>query len=62
MWERIHLANLSLAWNARNGARHAPIELANGAPIQQAVAALGYESVPSCVTMFHKTLGTSLGR
>lgn len=36
--------------------------LAAGASIQQAAADLGYESVPSFVTMFRKTLGTSPGR
>ena len=36
--------------------------LADGASIQQAAAGLGYESVPSFVTMFRKTLGTSPGR
>ena len=33
--------------------------LAGGASIQQVAADLGYESVPSFVTMFRKTLGTS---
>lgn len=36
--------------------------LADGASIQQTAADLGYESVPSFVTMFRKTLGTSPGR
>jgi AraC-like DNA-binding protein len=36
--------------------------LAGGASIQQAAADLGYESVPSFVTMFRKALGTSPGR
>jgi AraC-like DNA-binding protein len=36
--------------------------LAGGASIQQVAANLGYESVPSFVTMFRKTLGTSPGR
>lgn len=36
--------------------------LAGGASIQQVAADLGYESVPSFVTMFRKTLGTSPGR
>ena len=36
--------------------------LAGGASIQKAAADLGYESVPSFVTMFRKTLGTSPGR
>jgi AraC-like DNA-binding protein len=37
-------------------------ELAAGASIQRVAADLGYESVPSFVTMFRKTLGTSPGR
>lgn len=36
--------------------------LAGGASIQKAATDLGYESVPSFVTMFRKTLGTSPGR
>jgi len=36
--------------------------LAGGASIQQVAAELGYESVPSFVTMFRKALGTSPGR
>lgn len=36
--------------------------LAGGVSIQQVAADLGYESVPSFVTMFRKTLGTSPGR
>lgn len=36
--------------------------LAGGASIQQVAADLGYESVPSFVTMFRKALGTSPGR
>lgn len=36
--------------------------LACGASIQQVTADLGYESVPSFVTMFRKALGTSPGR
>ncbi|WP_370677317.1 helix-turn-helix transcriptional regulator [Pleomorphomonas sp. PLEO] len=36
--------------------------LAAGTSIQTAAADLGYESVPSFVTMFRKTLGTSPGR
>jgi AraC-like DNA-binding protein len=36
--------------------------LAAGASIQQVVADLGCESVPSFVTMFRKALGTSPGR
>jgi AraC-like DNA-binding protein len=36
--------------------------LAGGASIQQVVGELGYESVPSFVTMFRKVLGTSPGR
>jgi AraC-like DNA-binding protein len=36
--------------------------LAGGASIQQVVVDLGYESTPSFVTMFRKTLGISPGR
>ncbi len=36
--------------------------LAGGASIQQVAGDLGYESVPSFVTMFRKALGTSPGR
>lgn len=36
--------------------------LAGGSTIQQVAAELGYESVPSFVTMFKKALGTSPGR
>jgi AraC-like DNA-binding protein len=36
--------------------------LAGGATIQRVAADLGYESVPSFVTMFRKVLGTSPGR
>jgi AraC-like DNA-binding protein len=36
--------------------------LAGGASIQRVAADLGYESVPSFVTMFRKALGTSPGR
>lgn len=36
--------------------------LADGHSIQRVAAGLGYESVPSFVTMFRKTLGTSPGR
>ncbi|WP_026792306.1 AraC family transcriptional regulator [Pleomorphomonas oryzae] len=36
--------------------------LAAGASLQTVAADLGYESVPSFVTMFRKTLGTSPGR
>lgn len=36
--------------------------MADGASIQQVAADLGYESVPSFVTMFGKALGTSPGR
>ena len=36
--------------------------LAGGASIQQVAADLGYESVPSFLTMFRKALGTSPGR
>jgi AraC-like DNA-binding protein len=36
--------------------------LAGGASIQQVAVDLGYESVPSFVTMFRKALGTSPGR
>lgn len=36
--------------------------LSEGASIKQVASDLGYESVPSFVTMFRKTLGTSPGR
>jgi AraC-like DNA-binding protein len=36
--------------------------LAGGTSIQRVAADLGYESVPSFVTMFRKALGTSPGR
>lgn len=36
--------------------------LAEGVAIQQVAADLGYESVPSFVTMFRKTLGAAPGR
>ncbi len=36
--------------------------MADGATIQQVAADLGYESVPSFVTMFKKAVGTSPGR
>jgi AraC-like DNA-binding protein len=36
--------------------------LAGGGSIQQVAADLGYESAPSFVTMFRKTLGVSPGR
>ena len=36
--------------------------LAAGASIQQVAADLGYESVPSFVTMFRKVLGAAPGR
>ncbi len=36
--------------------------LSGGVSIQQIAADLGYESVPSFVTMFRKVIGTSPGR
>jgi AraC-like DNA-binding protein len=36
--------------------------LGAGASIQQVAADLGYESVPSFITMFREVLGTSPGR
>lgn len=36
--------------------------LAEGVAIQQVAADLGYESVPSFVTMFRKMLGAAPGR
>ena len=36
--------------------------LAGGASLQQVTAELGYQTVPSFVTMFRKTLGASPGR
>lgn len=49
-------------WRQQLGVMLAVKWLAGGASIQQVAADLGYESVPSFVTMFRKTLGTSPGR
>lgn len=49
-------------WRQQLGVMLAVKWLAGGASIQQVAADLGYESVPSFVTMFRKALGTSPGR
>jgi AraC-like DNA-binding protein len=49
-------------WRQQLGVMLAVKWLAGGASIQQVAADLGYESVPSFVTMFRKVLGTSPGR
>jgi len=49
-------------WRQQLGVMLAVQWLAGGASTQQVAADLGYESVPSFVTMFRKTLGTSPGR
>ncbi len=49
-------------WRQQLGVILAVQWLAGGASIQQVAADLGFESVPSFVTMFRKTLGTSPGR
>ncbi|PKR88406.1 AraC family transcriptional regulator [Pleomorphomonas diazotrophica] len=49
-------------WRQRLAVMLAVKWLAGGASIQKVAADLGYESVPSFVTMFRKTLGTSPGR
>lgn len=49
-------------WRRQLGVVLAVQWLAGGASIQQVAADLGYESVPSFVTMFRKALGTSPGR
>ncbi|MET0967693.1 MAG: helix-turn-helix transcriptional regulator [Tardiphaga sp.] len=49
-------------WRPQLGVMLAVQWLAGGASIQQVAADLGYNSVPSFVTMFRKTLGTSPGR
>ncbi len=49
-------------WRQQLGVMLAVKWLASGASIQQVAADLGYESVPSFVTMFRKALGTSPGR
>lgn len=46
-------------WRQQLAVVHAVKWLADGASIQQVAAELGYESVPSFVTMFRKALGTS---
>lgn len=49
-------------WRRQFGVVLAVRWLAGGASIQQVAADLGYESVPSFVTMFRKALGSSPGR
>jgi len=49
-------------WRQQLGVVLAVKWLAGGASIQQVAADLGYESVPSFVTMFRKARGTSPGR
>ena len=49
-------------WRQQLGVVLAVKWLAGGASIKQVAADLGYESVPSFVTMFRKALGTSPGR
>lgn len=49
-------------WRQQLAVMFAVERLAAGASIQQVAADLGYESVPSFVTMFRKVLGTSPGR
>ncbi|WP_240700221.1 AraC family transcriptional regulator [Sphingomonas gei] len=49
-------------WRQQLGVVLAVKWLAGGASIQQVTTDLGYESVPSFVTMFRKALGTSPGR
>jgi AraC-like DNA-binding protein len=49
-------------WRQQFGIVLAVKLLADGASIQQVAIDLGYESVPSFVTMFRKALGTSPGR
>jgi len=49
-------------WRQQLGIVLAVQWLAGGASIQAVAADLGYESVPSFVTMFRKALGTSPGR
>lgn len=49
-------------WRQQLGVMLAVKWLAGGASIQQVAADLGYESVPSFMSMFRKTLGTSPGR
>ncbi len=49
-------------WRQQLAVMFAVERLAGGVSMQQVVAELGYESVPSCVTMFRKVGGTSPGR
>ncbi|OZI31064.1 AraC family transcriptional regulator [Bordetella genomosp. 10] len=49
-------------WRQQLGVVLAVKWLAGGASIQKVAADLGYENVPSFVTMFRKALGTSPGR
>ncbi len=49
-------------WRQQPGVMLAVKWLASGVSMQQVATDLGYESVPSFVTMFRKALGTSPGR
>lgn len=49
-------------WRQQLGVMLAVKWMADGATIKQVASDLGYESVPSFVTMFRKALGTSPGR
>lgn len=49
-------------WRQQMGVVLAVKWLAGGASIQRFMEDLGYERVPSFVTMFRKALGTSPGR
>jgi AraC-like DNA-binding protein len=49
-------------WRQQPGVMLAVKWLSGGASIQQVAADLGYESVPSFITMLRKALGTSPGR
>jgi AraC-like DNA-binding protein len=49
-------------WRQQLGIMLAVKWMAEGATIQQVTSDLGYESVPSFVTMFRRALGTPPGR
>jgi AraC-like DNA-binding protein len=49
-------------WRQQLGVMLAVKWLAGGASIQEVAQDLGYESLPSFVTMFRKTIGVSPGR
>jgi AraC-like DNA-binding protein len=49
-------------WRQRLGVMLAVKWLAGGASIQEAADNLGYQNVPSFVTMFRKAIGLSPGR